>query len=63
MAGSRSTQAVKSQPDRLIQDSREPYPLEAKNLPVVVRTLEAADINIVGLERRWGVEAGHSSKG
>jgi hypothetical protein len=41
----------------LIQDSREQYNLEAKNLRVVTRMLETADVSIVGLENRWGVEA------
>jgi DNA excision repair protein ERCC-4 len=41
----------------LIQDSREKYPLEAKNLRVVTRCLETADISILGLENRFGIEA------
>jgi hypothetical protein len=28
----------------LLQDSRDPYALEAKNLPVIIRTMESGDI-------------------
>jgi DNA excision repair protein ERCC-4 len=41
----------------LLQDSRDPYALEAKNLPVIIRTMESGDIGILGLENRWAVEA------
>lgn len=40
----------------LIQDSREKFGLECKNLRVIVRALETADVSIVGLENKWGIE-------
>jgi ERCC4-type nuclease len=40
----------------LINDSREQNPLQYENLPSVTRTLETADISIVGAEEEFAIE-------